>query len=43
MVTPAEELAELKLKLAARKGKGGYAQNVADIEKRIAEMEANSG
>lgn len=40
MMTPAEELKELREKLAARKGKPGYTQAVKDIEARIAELEA---
>lgn len=36
----ASELEALKAKLAARKGKPGYAQNVEEIEARIAELEA---
>lgn len=34
------EIDELKVKLAARKGKGGYAQNVREIEARIAYLES---
>jgi len=35
-----EELKALKAKLRARKDKPGYAQNVREIEARIAELEA---
>lgn len=34
------EIDDLKRKLAARKGKPNYAENVRDIEARIAEIEA---
>lgn len=34
-----EELAALKAKLARRKGKPGFADNVQAIEARIAELE----
>jgi hypothetical protein len=37
------ELESLRAKLAARKGKDGYKENVAEIEKRIAELEADDG
>jgi hypothetical protein len=33
------ELESLKAKLAARKGKEGYKENVREIEARIAELE----
>lgn len=39
-MTREEELASLKAKLAARKGKQGYGDNVKAIEARIAELEA---
>lgn len=39
-MTREEELAALKAKWEARKGKPGYAANIAEIEKRIAELEA---
>lgn len=35
-----EEIAALKAKLEARKGKPGYAANVAELANRIAELEA---
>jgi len=38
-MTKEEELAALRAKLKAREGKQGYKQNVADIRKRIAELE----
>ena len=34
-----DELATLKAKLASRKGIGGFSQNAAEIEARIAELE----
>lgn len=34
------EIERLKAKVNARKGIPGYKQNVADLEKRIAELEA---
>lgn len=36
------ELEALKAKLAGRKGKPGYEENCAEIEKRIAEIEARA-
>lgn len=42
-MTVAEELAELREKLMARKGQPGYTQAVKDIEARIAELEAQNG
>lgn len=39
-MTREEELADLRAKLAARKGKPGYAENVRQIEQRIAQLEA---
>ena len=38
-----EELAALKAKLAKRKNRPGYADNVKAIEQRIAELEAPDG
>lgn len=35
-----EELADLKRKLAARKGRPGFGSNIAALEQRIAELEA---
>jgi len=37
-----EELAMLKAKLEARRDRSGFAQNVRDIEARIAELEAQA-
>lgn len=34
------ELGALKSKLAARRGRGGYSQNAAEIEARIAHLES---
>jgi hypothetical protein len=42
-MTREEELAALKVKLAARRGRPGYAANVKAIEQRIAELEAQTG
>lgn len=42
MVTREEELAALKAKLAARRNRPGYAQNVREIEARIAELEGTT-
>jgi hypothetical protein len=39
-MTREEELADLKAKLAKRKNRPGYAENVKAIEARIAELEA---
>jgi predicted DNA-binding WGR domain protein len=39
-MTRDEELAALRTKLAARKNRPGYAENVKAIEARIAELEA---
>lgn len=39
-MTRDEELAALKAKLAARKDRPGYGDNVKAIERRIAELEA---
>lgn len=39
----AEELAALKAKLAKRRDRPGYADNVRAIEARIAELEADDG
>jgi hypothetical protein len=36
-----EDLAAMKRKLAARRNKPGYAQSNAELEQRIAELEAN--
>ena len=36
------ELAALKAKLKAREGRPGFAQNVADLKARIAELEGQS-
>lgn len=33
------ELESLRAKLASRKGREGYAENVREIERRIAELE----
>lgn len=38
-MTPEEELALLKAKLAKRRNRAGYADNVKAIEARIAELE----
>lgn len=38
-----EELADLKTKLAKRKNRPGYADNVKALEQRIAELEAPDG
>lgn len=38
-MTRDEELAALKAKLAARRNRPGYAENVKAIEARIAELE----
>lgn len=38
-MTNEEEIAALKAKLSARKGRPGYADNVKAIEARIAELE----
>lgn len=38
-MTREAELAALKAKLATRKGRPGYADNVKAIERRIAELE----
>lgn len=35
-----EELRELRVKLAAREGRKGFAENVKAIKARIAELEA---
>lgn len=40
MMTPAEQLAALRAKLAARERRPEYAQNVAELKARIAVMEA---
>ena len=37
-----DELARLNAMLAARKNKPGYKENVREIEKRIAELEAQT-
>lgn len=37
----ADELADLRAKLRARKGKAGFAANVAEIEAMIADAEAS--
>lgn len=42
-MTPQEELAELKRKLKAREGKQGYQGSVAELKKRIAELEGVNG
>lgn len=39
-MTPEEELAALKVKLAAREKTPGWAKNCEAIRKRIAELEA---
>lgn len=39
-MTREEEIAALKTKLAARRNRPGYADNVRAIEQRIAELEA---
>jgi hypothetical protein len=39
-MTPQEELELRKRQLDARRGKPGLSANVADLEKRIAELEA---
>ena len=41
-MTPAEEIAKLRAKLAARKGAPGYEENAREIEARIAAMEAGA-
>lgn len=38
-----EELADLKRRLAARRNRTGYTENVRQIEARIAELEAQNG
>lgn len=38
-----EKIATLKAKAKARKGQPGFAQNVREIEARIAELEAQNG
>lgn len=40
-MTREEELVSLRQKLAARKNRPGYAENVKAIEARIAELEAS--
>lgn len=35
-----DEIADLKRKLASREGKPGYAANVEELKRRIAELEA---
>jgi hypothetical protein len=42
-MTPDEELASLRTRLAKRKNRAGYADNVKAIEARIAELEAPDG
>lgn len=37
-----DELASLKAKLASRKERAGYSQNVAELEARIAELEGQA-
>lgn len=39
-MTREEELQSLRIKLAKRKGRPGYADNVKAIEARIAQLEA---
>ena len=39
-MTPNDELALRRSQLQARDGKTGYAANVAELKKRIAELEA---
>lgn len=39
-MTPEEEIASLRPKLAKRRNRPGYADNVKAIEARIAELEA---
>jgi hypothetical protein len=39
-MTRAEEIAALRAKLKTRKDRPGFAANVAEIERRIAELEA---
>lgn len=41
-MSAADELAALRVKLAARKGRAGYEENVRQIEARIAELEAEA-
>ena len=40
-MTREEEIAALKAKIRAREGKTGFAQNVADLKARLAELEAS--
>lgn len=42
-MTREEELADLKRKLAARRNRPGYRDNVKALEARIAELEAVDG
>lgn len=42
-MSSADEIARLKAKLAARRSNTGYERNIADIEKRIAELEGRDG
>lgn len=42
-MTRAEEIADLKAKLAISKGKPGLAERVAAIQARLAELEAENG
>lgn len=42
-MTPQEELAALREKLAKRRDRPGFAANVKAIEARIAELEAQNG
>ena len=42
-MTPQEELDLRKAQFAAREGKSGYSQNVEDLKRRIAELEAEIG
>lgn len=39
-MTPEEELADLQMKLAKRRNRPGYTENVKALEQRIAELEA---
>lgn len=41
-MTVQQEIDDLKRKLAARRNRGGYAQNISEIEARIAELEAQN-